>query len=176
MSGSPAVILELACNALVLPMSKRTETAAAAASSSLDLICSLYDNSYNDTTRVPLNLAVVCAECLPSARWTLAEAAVVQVCKDGKPLELFDMPCRQMLCALCMLEHNGHRILPFSEAVAGSDGVPCRFGQVMATHLQQDAKLRIKILSWISASLEECRRTRLFVPVTLRTLRALRYS
>ena len=48
-------------------MSKRTKTAAAAASSSLDLICDLCDESYNDTSRVPLNLGcghTYCAECL----------------------------------------------------------------------------------------------------------------
>ena len=223
-------------------MSKRTKTTAVAASSSLDLICGLCDESYNDTTRVPLNLGcghTYCAECLgkmvetkgrgASARQqlvcpmdssvtplaaradvsslpknyplaelvaaavgasaaslpapaaaapppvamggvvpncevceephdashrciecqqhmcdlmakshrrqsmsmthrvvslvelradpTLAEATVVQVCKThGKPLELFDMPCRQLLCALCMVEHTGHRVLPMAEA------------------------------------------------------------
>jgi hypothetical protein len=29
---------------------------------------------------------------------------------------LFDMPCRQFLCALCMVEHTGHRVLPMAEA------------------------------------------------------------
>jgi hypothetical protein len=221
-------------------MSKRTKTTAVAASSSLDLICGLCDESYNDTTRVPLNLGcghTYCAECLgkmvetkgrgASARQqlvcpmdssvtplaaradvsslpknyplaelvaaagraaaaslpapaaaapgeidgvvptcevceephdashrciecqqhmcemtvklhrrlsmtmthrvmllaelrsdpTLAEATVVQVCKShGQPLMLFDMPCRRLLCALCMVEHTGHRVLPMAEA------------------------------------------------------------
>ncbi len=216
-------------------MSKRTKTAAAG-SSSLDLICGLCDESYNDTTRVPLNLGcghTYCAQCLgkmvenkgrrkqlicpmdssvtplaaradvsslpknyPLAELvavalaasaqaapapppppavamdsdaphcevcedpheashrclecqqymcemtaklhrrqsmtmahslmslaelradpTLSEATVVQVCKaHGKPLELFDMPCRQLLCALCVVDHVGHHVLPMAEA------------------------------------------------------------
>jgi hypothetical protein len=227
----------------VASMSKRTKTTAVAASSSLDLICGLCDESYNDTTRVPLNLGcghTYCAKCLgkmvetkgrgASARQqlvcpmdssvtplaardnvlslpknyplaelvaaaggaaaaalpapaaavapppiaisgvvpacevceephdashrciecqqhmcdlmtknhrrlsmtmthrvvslaelradpTLAEATVVQVCKaHGEPLKLFDMPCCQLLCALCVVDHVGHRVLPMAEA------------------------------------------------------------
>jgi hypothetical protein len=228
-------------------MLKRAKTAAAAAaSSSLDLICGLCDESYNDATRVPLNLGcghTYCAECLgkmvetkgrgASARQqlvcpmdssvtplaaradvsslpknyplaellatargaaaespplapvaasvppriamdgvvpscevceephdasyrciecqqdlcdaatklhrrlsmsmthrvvslgelradpTLAEATVVQVCKThGQPWMLFDMPCRRLLCALCVVDHVGHRVLPIAEAAS----------------------------------------------------------
>ena len=51
----------------LIAMSKRTKTTAVATSSSLDLICGLCDESYNDTTRAPLNLGcghTYCAECL----------------------------------------------------------------------------------------------------------------
>ncbi len=226
----------------LIAMSKRTKTAAIT-SSSLDLICGLCDESYNDTTHAPLNLGcghTYCAECLakmvetkgrgaaarqqlvcpmdssvtpltaradvsslpknyalvelittargapaatlpaPSAAMapppvaidgvaptcevceephdasyrciecqqdmcdtttklhrrlsmsmthrvvsladlradpTLAEATIMQVCKaHGQPLMLFDMPCRQNLCALCVVDHVGHRVLPMAEA------------------------------------------------------------
>ena len=49
---------------------------------------------------------------------SLGEEVVVQLCKShGKPLELFDMQCRQYVCLLCMSAHIGHRILPVAEAV-----------------------------------------------------------
>jgi hypothetical protein len=48
---------------------------------------------------------------------SMGEEVVVQLCKGhGKPLELFDMHCRQYLCALCMVTHTGHRVLALTEA------------------------------------------------------------
>jgi len=42
-----------------------------------------------------------------------------QLCKShGKPLELFDMTCRQLLCSFCVPGHLQHRVHTVPEAAA----------------------------------------------------------
>ncbi len=70
--------------------------------------------------RQSLNMShrvVTQAELRADPKLAEAEAVAVQLCKShGKPLELFDMKCRLQLCALCVDDHEDHKVLSLAKA------------------------------------------------------------
>ena len=86
-----------------------------------------------------------------SANPQLHDQVVVQVCKDhGKPLELFDLKCGRLLCAICVLDHAAHadRVRPIPEAAAlcrielgeWASRLDVHVGRVRATLQANDAR------------------------------------